>query len=199
MLEKLLTKDKKELFDSLNYMKMEELKVFCDKQFIPTDGKKGVIIRRIKHYLITGKIVKTAPLPEKSKAKKTDVRLLKPTALILSGLYKNDDETRAFMKKLVGKHFHFTSYGQDWIKLKWEEGLPPTYAQFAKFWQDEFLRRKSPEYKACPKDEWAYLNFLQRYLKLHPNASRNEMASQWNKIRNVKANNAIKILMSIPT
>jgi hypothetical protein len=170
-----------ELFDSLYYMNISELKNFCNTRNIPFVGKKGSIIKRIKHYLLTGKILHPKKMPSISKAKPNTSYLLKPETRILHGSYKNDLKTRKFFQTLIGKHFHFTAFGQDWIMTRWMQGKPPTYAQFVKMWQQEYKRRQNIDAK--PRQEWAYLNFMQRFTKENPNASRKAMTVAWKKTR----------------
>ena len=56
-------------------------------------------------------------------------------------------------------------------------GTPPTYQQFADMWQAETLRRtKNP---TAPKEEWAYINFVQELLQKTPNQSRESMLLTW--------------------
>lgn len=195
----ILEEQKDEIFDSLNYLNMEELEEFCKKHAIPMQGRKRRIISRIKHFLTTGEVLKTIPLPISSKAKKNAPRVLKKDALILNGLYKNDDDTRQFLKQLIGEHFHFTAFGQEWIMSRWEEGKPPTYEEYAKIWQEEESRKKMPLYKATPSAEYAYLNFMQKYLSQHPNANKKSMLAAWKEERAERARDTMAILMAIPT
>jgi len=99
---------------------------------------------------------------------------LHPSRKILFGCYKNNEETRNFFKTLIGNHFHFTASGQDWIYERWTRGKPPTYAEFATFWQKEYEARKTK--KRTPKQEWAYINFVQRYRKKEPKSSQQKLA-----------------------
>lgn len=144
---------------------------------------------------MTGEILQPKKIPTISKAETGKKYPLKPDTLILYGAYKNDLTTRNFFKKLIGEHFHFTAFGQDWIAKRWQQGKPPTYSEFAKAWQKEYLKRKSS--KANPKKEWAYLNFLQRFLTQHPNASKQQLALAWKKERNKQAKNAMWVLDKI--
>jgi hypothetical protein len=195
MFTELAANTKAALFEALNYLNMEELTAICSRYQIPIDGKKGQIIERLKCFIDTGKIIKSPPLPAISKAKSTDSNELNPLALILSGLYKNDDRTRQFMKSLVGEHFHFTAFGQDWIKARWQAGKPPTYQEFAEVWQAEYVKRNAKGYKPSPKAEWAYLNFIQRYSESHPKASKAEISQQWEIMRANKASYVLRNLL----
>jgi hypothetical protein len=78
---------------------------------------------------------------------------------------------------------------------RWMQGKPPTYAEFAKMWQQEFTRRQNTV--ATPRQEWAYLNFMQRFQKASPNASRKEMTMAWKKTRAEQAAKALAFLNKI--
>jgi len=181
-----------ELFDALHYMHVSELKEVCTQLNLPLQGKKGDLIHRIQTFVQTGQIVILKSLPDVSKAQKGVEYPLLPETLALYGSYKNDQRTRAFMKTLVGDHFHFTAFGQDWMKERWQAGNPPTYREFAEFWQAEYVRRQTK--KASPKQEWAYLTFIQKYLAEHPQASKNTIVVEWEKVRTLKVNKAKRIL-----
>lgn len=195
VLRHLTQAQRKTLFDAFNYMKMGEIKVFCNNYGIATSGKKGQLLDRLKHYLLTGEMLQPKVIPAISKAKPEKDYPLKSSTLILQGAYKNDLRTRIFFKKLIGEHFHFTAFGQDWIMNQWQQGKPPTYIEFATAWQKEYLKRKKA--KANPKKEWAYLNFLQRYQKKHPKSSKKELALAWEAERQKYAKKAINVLSKI--
>lgn len=44
-------------------------------------------------------------------------------------------------------------------------------------WQKEYAFRK--EHGSTPKDEWAYINFVQRYLKANPDAKQKDILKHW--------------------
>lgn len=191
-LKHLSKREKEDIFDALNYLQMSEIKEFCHKHSISVSGKKGEILDRVKHFLTTGKIISPSSLPEISKAKRENSYPLLPKTRILKGSYKNDLSTRQFLKKLVGDYFHFTSFGQDWILNRWREGKPPTYAEFAKFWQKEYMIRKKSE--ANPKKEWAYLNFIKQFQKKNPQALKKDISKAWEKTRTEKAKQVMNLL-----
>lgn len=103
----------KELSESLNYLKTEELKEILKKYGLPLSGKKGELIERLLAYAKGKKNPKSQIIPSFSIAKRGHSYPLKKTTLILKGSYKNDSDTRAFFKKIIGDHFHFTAFGQD--------------------------------------------------------------------------------------
>lgn len=182
--KKLSKKQKADLFDALYFMNMQELRELSEYYQLPTKAKKGLLIDRIKHFLQTGKMLNSQKIPQKSFAEKGTIYPLKPDTLILKGAYKNDLKTRKFFQKLIGEHFHFTAFGQDWISERWFQGKPPTYSEFAKYWQKENKQRQKQEAK--PKQEWAYLSFIQRFLKECPTATKKQITTAWKKMRAAK-------------
>ena len=188
----------KKLSDTLHYLNIKELKDLCTKYNLPTNIpapllKKPCLIQAIINYVQTGKVTlfkNLLPLISRTKVK---LQELDPQTKILFGTYKNDLKTRLFMQKLIGSHFHFTVYGHDWIKERWMEGNPPTYQEFANFWQEQYLYRKSHNNSPL-KQEWAYLNFLRMYTQQHPNVSKHEKLIAWEKIRKQKVKEAYEML-----
>ena len=166
---------------SLNYFHMQELRDLCLNFNLPKSGQKVELLNNIISYIESGQIPPKKQLPDISKAQKGKEYLLNKKTLILLGAYKNDLKTRLFMKQLVGEYFHFTAFGQDWMKERWYSKNPPTYAEFAAYWRAEYLRRKKN--KAQPKGEWAYINFIQSYVKEHPHASKQEILRNWESMR----------------
>lgn len=170
-----------DLKKSLTFLHIPELRDILENLVLPTDGKKIALIYRIVHFLETGKILHSPKIPEVSKARKGIDYPLEPTTLILKNAYKNDLVTRLFFKKLIGEYFHFTAFGIDWINEKWLAANPPTYQEFADMWKVEYARRKANP--KAPKEEWAYINFAQKYSKEYKNASHREIIQAWNQER----------------
>jgi hypothetical protein len=183
-----------ELNEGLHYLKMNELKDICTAYALPIKSKKSQLINAIMAFIKTGEILQLKQIPDISKTKKGMKNNLDAQALMLNGLYKNDAKTRAFFKSLMGKHFHFTAFGVDWLNERWLAGNPPTYQEFANFWQEEYDSRK--KIKASPKKEWAYINFVQRFLESHPDASRAQVILAWENERKCNINK-VKILLNL--
>ena len=168
---------KNKLKDSFNYLKMHELKALINHFALESKGKKSELIDCLLHYLYTGKKLKFKKIPEASFANPRTIYPLAPKILMLKGAYKNDLKTRLFFKKLIGEHFHFTAYGLDWLNERWQKGKPPTYRQFADMWQKEYIERKNK--RVAPKEEWAYISFVQKLLNCFPDSSRTEIMTAW--------------------
>ncbi|GAB4184718.1 MAG: hypothetical protein Tsb0015_01090 [Simkaniaceae bacterium] len=57
------------------------------------------------------------------------------------------------------------------------EGDPPTYLEFARMWEEEYKKRKMMS--VSPKKEWAYINFVQNFLKHNPSAGQEKINKSW--------------------
>lgn len=166
-----------ELKNSLLFLHVGELKELAAKLSLVDKGNKRAIIMRILHFVATGQKLTAPKYPTTSCAKRGQVYPLHPNTLMLKGAYKNDLKTRLFFKQLVGDHFHFTAFGIDWLQDRWMDGNPPTYQEFAKMWQEEHAKRET--HPAAPKEEWAYINFVKKYLARSPGVSRERMNHAW--------------------
>lgn len=194
-MSKLSSLDLSNLANYLHYFHVDELKDVCNFFQLSSSGKKLDLIHRILTYLKSGEKQELVSIPEASRAKKGVKYSLAPKSKILMGAYKNDLATRTFFKKLIGAHFHFTAFGIDWINERWSEGDPPTYEEFASYWQKEYQARKMQ--KATPKKEWAYLNFLQRCSIEHPSYSKVQIGKAWEEERRSCVEKAKTILKKI--
>lgn len=167
-----------DLKEALCHMHVSELKSLLISLKLSNKAfNKNELVERLIYYAKTGKELPALKIPEISKAKKYINYSLAPNTLILYGSYKNDLATRKFFQQIIGNHFHFTAYGIDWLRERWLAGNPPTYAEFAKEWQDEFERNKKQN--RPPKQEWAYIRFSQEFLMLYPEASKTEVNIAW--------------------
>ena len=180
------------LNNSLNYLHVAELKDICSKLLLSEKGKKGELILRVIRFIETGEKLVNLAFPKISCANPKQKYELSAEALMLKGAYKNDLKTRLFFKKYIGEYFHFTAFGIDWLNERWMQGNPPTHQEFANMWKSEYQRRKITP--VTPKDEWAYINFVQDYYNKTPNAPRNEVMQAWEKIRNKHKNYIVDIL-----
>ena len=180
------------LNNAVLFFNMQELKRVCEGFGFSSAGKKMALITRITTYIETGEIVLEPVIPAASRAQRGEKVELTPHGMILHGSFKNDAATRAFLKTLVGNHFHYTAFGLDWINERWLAGNPPTFAQFAQFWQIEFSARKKQ--KAPLKKEWALLNFVAAYIKKYPAAPREEVVIAWKHERALQVEAGMEIL-----
>ncbi len=165
------------LRESLTFLHVDELREVAAQLNLLEKGSKMAIIIRILHFMKTGQKLTAPKFPECSCAKRGKSCPLEVTGLMLKGSYKNDLKTRLFFKKVIGAHFHFTAFGIDWLNERWMLGNPPTYQEFADMWEDEYRKRQNAP--ASPKEEWAYIRFVQRYLTHSPDSSRDSLNVAW--------------------
>jgi hypothetical protein len=176
-------------------MKMAELKKVCKKLKISDAGKKAQLIKRIVIFIQTGRVMPLPKIPASSRVQNYPIQNLEPHALMLYGEYKNDAKTRAFFKKLIGSYFHFTAFGIDWLNDRWIQGKPPTYQEFADYWIKEKKQRILK--KAKPKDEWAFIKFMQCMKKEEPNATKDDLMHAWKRLQANKAQLVDKLLCKV--
>jgi len=190
--------EKKRLFEDIYYLNMQELRDFCDAHAIPymirmetADGRvvqtrdadrKGILIDRILHYLITGAI-KPATIFRKVVATGAKLgRAPKESDQVFYGQYKNrDPDTLALMKRLTHGKFEFGAIAQEVLRACWSRGEAPTYREFAALWQ------KAAEDHTGPNPEWAFLTDL----------ARGTAGSDWKKVRNQRAAAVVSILKKL--
>ena len=192
MSKRLTTSELEQLKEGLLYLKMGELRNVCERLGIFSKGVKTQLIESICFFARKGKHLPYPKMPAVSKAKKGETYPLAQETKMLKGSYKNDLATRQFFKHLVGSHFHFTAFGIDWLNQCWMEGNPPTYQEFAMFWQEEYQKRKNQ--RAPAKKEWAYINFVQEYNKQYPNACRTKIINAWKETQKHHFEKVLKLL-----
>jgi hypothetical protein len=181
-----------ELNASLHYCKVGELQDICHQLHIPAKGKKPHLIASITEFVRFGTVPAEEKIPAASCKKAGMNYPLAPETRMVYGAFKNDLATRLFLKTLVGSHFYYTVFGLDWIKKQWRMGTPPTYAEFARFWQEEFVRRQGKQQELKP--EWAYLNFARMFQEQYPTASKSSLLAAWEKVRLQHKENALLLL-----
>lgn len=182
------------LENSFTYLHVSEIKLICKTLNLSVLGNKMRMIKRIIHFLKTGEKISTPKYPESSKAINNKKHRIEPNSLMLKGRYKNDLQNRLFFKKIIGDFFHFTAFGIDWLEQKWLDGSPPTYQEFADMWIKEYQIRQ--KYGRNPKAEWAYINFIKRYLIENPSAKRGDIIEQWN-IERLKHKGLINKILNV--
>ena len=183
------------LRDALFYLDIFRLKVICGKFGLPVNGKKGMLIGRIAHFMVTREVTFTPPYPAVSCAPNDDIHQLELDALMLHGSFKTDDVTRKFLRNFVGQFFHFTSFSHDWLCARWYSGNPPTYREFIQFWEYEYIQREQG--KKTKNQDWAYIHFVQNHTCIYPEIRTTELASTWSDLKQKKAMIAFDIVNKV--
>lgn len=175
------------LSQAIYFLKVDELKAFAARAGIkPRQSKQGLIDALLA-------VVCGAPISDPGK-QAFNPRSAKSKALaarfdsdhhIVPGVYRNNATYRARFKQMIGSHFTYTNYGMDWIKQQWQDGKCPTYEAFAKYWQDEFKRRKNSNDFAS-KPTLQRVNFFRKMKALKLSKSELEHAWQAERTKNAK-------------
>lgn len=170
-----------QLSESIWFLKIQDLKNICNALGIRS-GLKGFMITNVLHYHEHKlEIPKPSNIKIAHKTQLSQMTSLDPNQLILPGIYKNDRANREFFKQLIGPHFKFTVAGIDYLKQRWQENNPPTYAEFATYW--------SQNHKVM-KPEWQYIKFC----KANPGLSKQELHAKWKTIYNHHRKIVLEIL-----
>lgn len=194
----LSTAERQELLRDLNYLNTAEIKTFCKRLSIPyriavetgdgarrntnEDDRKGVILRRIRHFLKTGEVLGETffrqsvvcfdPLPQK----------LTSRDRVFYGQYdKANSAMIALLKDLTGGKFRNGAVARILATDFWTYGKAPTFREYARAWL-----RASKDHTQ-PNPEWAFLS--DRHHK--------KAQGDWKKLRAIKASKVISTLHRI--
>ena len=190
--------ERKQLLDDLNYLNISEIKSFCKRHSIPysiavetkdgrrrvtrDDDRKGVILKRIRHFLQTGVVLEETcfrasvvcfdPLSDPITA---DDRLF-------YGQYNKTNRTMiALLKSLTGGQFENGALARILARDFWSSGKAPTFREYASAWTHASRQHLRPN------PEWAFLS-----------DRANKMATRdWKKLRSQKAADVMKQLNQI--
>ncbi|WP_374030188.1 hypothetical protein [Bdellovibrio bacteriovorus] len=194
----LSSSQRKELLEQLYYLNMAEYKSVCDKFKIPyhlhielpggrlkktsVRDRKGIVIGRIKEYLLTGKLPQATVLSEKVVRLNEAAHFTKNSDRIFYGHYdKTDRQLMKLLKDLTAGQFKDGSIAREVLRDFWTKGQAPTLSQFAKAW----LRAQADEDQEHP--EWAFLT----------DRAKGVAGADWKTLRVKKAKAALQILRSL--
>jgi hypothetical protein len=190
--------EQKQLLHDLNYLNTAEIKSFCKRHSIPytiaieaaggqrrktnEDDRKGVILKRIRHYLRTGlasretlfrsTVVRCDSLPE----------TLLPGDRLFYGQYAKTNRTMiALLKSLTQGRFHDGAVARILARDFWSRGKAPTFEEYASAWQ------LAANHHSRPNAEWAFL----------ADRARGTAGPDWKRLRAKKAAKVIKTLRQI--
>jgi hypothetical protein len=188
----------RELLHDLNYLNIAEIKSFCKKHSLPyaiacqtKDGRrkktsetdrKGVLLRRIEHFLQTSSSLKQTCFPPSVVCFDPLPQNISPTNKLFYGQYDKKNLTLlTLLKELTNGQFQDGAIARILLRDFWSRGNVPTIEEFASAW----LYARASHTK--PNPEWAFLS--DRSAKLP--------TSNWKKLRLNKAKKAISILNRI--
>ena len=189
-----------DLFEDLNYLNLQEFRVFCKRHSIPykilaetpqgrrrvtgdTDRKR-VVLDRIRHYLRTGRVQEPTCLSAAVvRAEGPPARLEATDRIYYRWYNKEFTGVVSLLEELTDGTFKDGAVARVLIMNFWTRGEAPTFEEFASAWSEA----KLDEHKLITP-EYAYLTDLQR----------KRAGSDWKAIRNAKARRALAILEQIP-
>ncbi len=195
LISSLTRSGQQELLKDLNYLNISEIKSFCKKHSIPfsisvelknghirktaENDRKGIILRRIRHYLKTGKISKQTLFPSSVVCFEDLPKTLKAADKLFYGQYqkKNPAMIRLFQKLSAGK-FKEGAIARIIAREFWSGGKAPTFKEFAERWL------KVSRAHTKPNPEWAFLS---------DKAKRKEITN-WKELRHQKVQKVLEIL-----
>jgi hypothetical protein len=153
----------------LNYLNLREIRSFCDRHAIPyriiagttrtqdTD-RKPVILRRVRHFLMTGEVLDATRLSEAIVRRGAPPAVLRPTDRLYYRWYnKTYDTVIQLLADLTGGRFRNGALARVLIMEYWTSGQAPTFREFAKAWVSATDERRN-----LLSDEYAFLSDLQR-------------------------------------
>jgi hypothetical protein len=190
--------EQKELLSDLNYLNSAEIQSFCKRHSIPykiamekRDGsrkttrdvdRKGVILKRIRHFLETGAvleqtcfsaaIVRLDPLAD---------NLTQDDRLFYGQYDKKNRQLIGLLKGLTNGRFEDGAIARILAREFWTRGKAPTLREFATAWI------AATREHTRPNPEWAFLS--ERANKVS--------GADWKQLRIRKASKALKLLDQI--
>jgi hypothetical protein len=190
--------DQQQLLKDLNYLNISEIKSFCKKHSIPfsisvelkngnikkttENDRKGIILRRIRHYLKTGKIPKETIFPSSVVSFEGLPKPLKATNKLFYGQYKKKNPAMIkLLQKLTDGKFKEGAIARIIAREFWSAGKAPTFEEFAERWL------KASRAHTEPNPEWAFLS----------DQTKRKEISNWKQFRRKKAHSVLKVLNSL--
>jgi hypothetical protein len=195
---RLSQRERDELLLDLNYLNGGEIKAFCKRHNLPfkiaienTDGalrggagedRKGVMLRRVRHFLETGSILMQTCYPREVVRLQPPPKILAPADKIYYGQYsKANSALTNLLRELTENRFENGAIARIALAKFWAAGRAPTVREFAKTWQ------RATQMHKRPNPEWAFL----------ADRANKTAGREWKKMRLAKARKVLGILDSI--
>lgn len=197
-ISKLPEDEQQKLLDDLNYLNTAEVKLFCKQHSIPytiaietdsgctrktnEDDRKGVILKRIRHFLKTGVVLRQTCF------RATVVRFeappieLAPNDRVFYGQYNKTNHTMiTLLRSLTKGKFWDGAIARILAREFWSRGKAPTFKEYASAWE------QAAREHSRPNAEWAFLS----------DRARGTAGPNWKKLRAKKAAKVMKTLKQI--
>jgi len=194
-----LTKnEQQELMEDLNYLNLAEIKRFCEKHSIPykivvrrengkrretsDNDRKGVILKRVRHFLQTGLVLPETCLPSSVVCFDPLPTNLRASDRLFYGQYdKTNRAMITLLKNLTDGKFRNGAIARIVARNFWTKGEAPTFQQYASAWLQATLEHTRPN------PEWAFLS----------DRANKTAGPDWKSLRAVKARKVLRILNGI--
>lgn len=197
-ISKLPKGQRRALLDDLSYLNLAEIKSFCKRHSIPysifietsdgsrkrtrEDDRKGVVLRRMRHFLRTGMVLKETCFAASAVSQEPLPKNITPNHRLFFGQYdKASRRMISLLKELTNGQFRSGAVARILAREFWAAGTAPTFREFGVAWMQAAREHDKPN------PEWAFLR---------DRADKGDV-SDWKKMRARKAANAIKILNRI--
>jgi hypothetical protein len=190
--------EQKELLSDLNYLNTAEIKSFCKRHSIPyaiaietkdgqrqktnEDDRKGVILKRIRHFLKTGAVLKETLFRATVVRLEAPPEKLTPSDRLFYGQYDKASRTMLnLLKSLTQGRFRDGTIARILARDFWSRGKAPTFKEYASAWL------RAVDNHRRPNAEWAFLS----------DRARGTAGPDWKRLRAKKAARVMKILNQI--
>jgi len=195
---KLSKRKQQELLRDLNYLNTAEIKSFCKRHSIPytiayetkdgtrrktrDDDRKGVMLRRVRHFLRTGAVLKETYFRSTVVCFDALPQTLAASDRLYYGQYDNSSRTlMAVLRDLTDGAFEDGAIARILARTFWSKGHAPTFQEFADAWLQARNEHKRPN------PEWAFLADL----------AEKKAGADWKKMRAKKAKQVLQTLEQI--
>jgi hypothetical protein len=196
--KRLRQRERNELLLDLNYLNGGEIKAFCKRHNIPfkiaienPDGarrvgagedRKGVMLRRVRHFLCTGSVLRQTCYPKKVVRLEPPPKIWAPGDRVYYGQYlRANSALTKLLRELTENRFENGAIARIALAKFWAAGRAPTVREFAKTWlRDTQMHNR-------PNPEWAFL----------ADRASGTAGRGWKKMRLAKARKVLGILDAI--
>ncbi len=198
LISRLGKQEQQELLRDLNYLNTAEIKSFCKMHSIPykiafetKDGlrrttadedRKGVMLRRIRHFLKTGTVLKQTCFRSTVVCLDAIPQKLAASDKLFYGQYeKSNRNLVVLLSELTGGEFEDGAIARILARRFWSRGHAPTFKEYASAWLQARREHKRPN------PEWAFL----------ADRTNRTAGADWKKMRMRKAKKVIALLNKI--
>ena len=198
-LSQLTISERERLLEELNYMNLEEIRVFCSERRIPyrivaeyPNGKvkktkdtdrKPIVLARVRRYLETGQVGQPTRISAQIVREDSPPARPGPRDRLYYRWYAKEFEgVMRLLRHLTAGRFRDGAVARVLAMEFWTRGKAPTLEEFARSW----TKAKAEEHRLLTP-EYAYLTDL-RYQRAD---------GDWKALRNAKAKSALETLAKI--